>query len=60
MIITYNTTNKYMANALSWLGYHYFKYDKPEGKIYAFEKTPKFLKALEAIKQLKIEYGNRE
>ena len=59
MVITYNTTNKYKADTLSWLGYHYFKYDKPEGKVYAFEKTPEFMRTLEAMKEFKNKYGKK-
>lgn len=49
-----------MAQALSYLGYKYYKYNTEENRvIYSFERTPKFMEALHALIEIKKKYGNK-
>ncbi|WP_123052973.1 hypothetical protein [Clostridium sp. JN-1] len=57
-IITYNISNKYLSDALSWCGYHYYKFIAADGKkIYSFERTPEFMECLHQIVETKKLYG---
>ena len=47
-----------MAQALSYLGYRYFKYNTENGVIYSFERTPEFMEALHALIEIKKDYEN--
>lgn len=57
-MITYNISKRYMAMALSYLGYRYYKYNTPEGTIYSFERTPEFMECFYKLIELKENYGN--
>ena len=48
-----------MAQALSYLGYRYYKYNTGNGIIYSFERTPEFMKALYGLIELKKDCGNK-
>lgn len=49
---------KYLAFALSFLGFRYYKYDNPDGVSYSFEKTPEFDCALGELLNIKEKYDN--
>ena len=53
----YAIKNKYLANGIQWLtGQRYYIFDDFEnnnGKVYSFERTEKFFKALEEMNKLK-------
>lgn len=59
MNATYNIQKKYMAQAMSYLGYRYYKYNTENGVIYSFERTPEFMNALNELVNLKKNYGNK-
>lgn len=46
---------KYLAEALSFLGFRYFKFNKDGEITYSFENTEKFSKALVKLLQLRDE-----
>lgn len=54
----YEVRKKYLADALSYLGFRYFKKGFGEDTIYTFEKTEKFTKAITKLNLLKEEINN--
>lgn len=48
-----------MAQAMSYLGYRYYKYNTEKGVVYSFERTPQFMDALHELVNLKKNYGNK-
>lgn len=56
-ILTFNLENKYLADALAFLGYRYYKYstklDNRTKTIYTFKRTPEFMEAFNGILELK-------
>lgn len=45
---------RYLSEALSFLGFRYYKFDKPDGGVeYSFENTEKFRKAFSKLLELK-------
>jgi len=50
---TYEVRKKYLADALSYLGFRYYKNGFGEDTIYSFENTEKFNKAMHELNQLK-------
>lgn len=56
----YAINNKYQADCLSWLGFHYMKFNSDEyGVVYSFERTKEFMEALTEIKQLRNKYNRK-
>ena len=56
----YAINNKYQADCLSWLGFHYMKFSSEEyDTIYSFKKTKEFMEALTEIKQLRDKYNKK-
>ena len=49
----YEVKKKYLAEALSYLGFRYYKNGFGENTIYTFENTEKFSKAMHELNQLK-------
>ncbi|MBN7771837.1 hypothetical protein [Clostridium aminobutyricum] len=50
----YNINKKYLAEALSFLGFRYYKYINDEGKqVYSFEDSNEFQEALSGLFALK-------
>lgn len=50
----YVIKNKYLANALNYLGHRYYKFKDDEGNtVYSFVNTTDFGMKLSALKQLK-------
>lgn len=47
--------NKYLANALSWLGFRYYKVQRDGVQAYSFNETQDFLDTLHKIIALKKE-----
>jgi len=54
----YEVKKKYLAEALSFLGFKYFKKGFGEDTIYTFENTEKFSKALHELTLLKNKIKN--
>lgn len=55
----YNVNKKYLADALSFLGFRYFKFiDKDNKQVYSFIDTNNFRTALSKLLQLKQEFDN--
>jgi len=54
----YEVKKKYLAEALSFLGFKYFKKGFGENTIYTFENTEKFSKALHELTLLKNKIKN--
>ena len=49
---------KYLAEALSFLGFRYFKFVNDQGQqVYSFENTEKFKSALSKLLKLKKEFN---
>jgi len=55
---TYEVRKRYLAEALSYLGFRYFKNGFGNDTIYSFENTEKFSKAMTKLNQLKEEINN--
>jgi len=51
---------KYMADALSYLGFRYFKFNDPEGISYSFEDNEKFREALNDLLGLKNKFSSQK
>ena len=49
----YEVKKKYLAEALSYLGFRYYKNGFGENTVYTFENTEKFSKAMHELNQLK-------
>jgi len=49
----YDVKKKYLAEALSYLGFRYYKNGFGENTVYTFENTEKFSKAMHELNQLK-------
>lgn len=43
----------YLAEALSFLGFHYFKFTNPTETVYSFENSEKFQYAFKELMQLR-------
>lgn len=57
----YNVNKKYFADALAFLGFKYYKFDKADGtKAYSFEDTKEFQTAMRELSNLKKKYNNYE
>jgi len=54
----YEIRKKYLAEALSFLGFRYYKKGFGENTLYSFENTEKFSKALHELNQLKDKLRN--
>lgn len=54
----YEVRKKYLAEALSFLGFKYYKKGFGEDTIYTFENTEKFAKALHELTLLKTKFRN--
>jgi hypothetical protein len=55
---TFNVYNKYLADALAFCGYGYYRFTDNRGKnAYSFKKTEKFMKAFDKIVEVKKTYG---
>ena len=55
----YTVKKKYLAEALSYLGFRYYKYIQEDNKVsYVFEKTIYFEKCLSELIHLKARCGN--
>ena len=50
---TYEVRKRYLAEALSYLGFRYYKNGYGDNTIYTFENTEKFSKAMHELNQLK-------
>lgn len=50
---TYEVRKRYLAEALSYLGFRYYKNGFGTDTIYSFENTEKFSKAMHELNQLK-------
>lgn len=48
---------KYLADALSYLGFKYYKYSNVDGISYSFEKTNSFVDALNELLKLKDKFN---
>ncbi|APM37808.1 hypothetical protein [Clostridium kluyveri] len=57
-MVTFNINKKYMAMALSYLGYSFYKYNTKNGVVYSFERTPEFMECFYKLIELKENYGN--
>lgn len=55
---TYEVRKKYLAEALSFLGFRYYKKGFGEDTVYSFEDTEKFSKAMKELNQLKDKLRN--
>ena len=44
---------RYLAEALSFLGFHYYKFTNPEETVYSFENSEKFQTAFKELIQLR-------
>lgn len=53
----YVVRKKYLADAMSYLGYNYFKNGYGENTTYSFEKTDEFMRALKLLLALKGSVG---
>lgn len=54
----YEVKKKYLAFAISYLGFRYYTFDKEDGtKIYSFEDTEDFRCALTSLMELKNRVG---
>lgn len=53
----YIVKKKYLADALSFLGYNYFKNGYGKNTTYSFKKTEDFLRALKLLLALKESVG---
>ena len=51
---------KYMADALSYLGFRYFKFNDHEGISYSFEDNEKFREALNDLLGLKNKFSSQK
>jgi len=49
-----------MADALSYLGFRYFKFNDPEGISYSFEDNEKFREALNDLLGLKNKFSSQK
>jgi len=58
-MINFNINKKYLADALSWLGFRYYKYNTSSGVIYSFERTDEFLEAMRQLIEFKKIYGKK-
>ena len=52
-MMKYDVKKKYLAEALSYLGFRYYKNGFGENTVYTFENTEKFSKAMHELNQLK-------
>lgn len=53
----YEVKKKYLAFAISFLGFQYYTFDKEDGKkLYTFEDTESFRKALTELSNLKRQF----
>jgi ABC-type glycerol-3-phosphate transport system substrate-binding protein len=53
-----NINSKYLANAMAFLGFTYYKFINDEGKeVYSFENTEEFKDTIVKLIQLKKEHG---
>ena len=48
---------RYLAEALSFLGFRYYKYNDDKGTGYSFVKSDKFINALNELLELKNKYN---
>jgi len=55
---TYEVRKRYLADALSYLGFRYYKKGFGVDTIYTFENTEKFNKAMHELNQLKEKLKN--
>jgi hypothetical protein len=55
---TYEVRKKYLAEALSYLGFRYYKFDEPEYTSYSFDDTEQFREALKDMLRLKNKYSS--
>lgn len=53
----YAVRKKYLANALAYLGYRYYRLDNGKDIVYSFKDTKEFREALTGLMQLKKEVG---
>lgn len=57
----YDIHKKYLAESLSYLGLHYFKFqDEDKNTIYSFEYNPEFIFALDGLQKLKNQLRNKK
>ena len=54
----YKINKKYLAIALSFLGFHYFQFNNDNGTIYSFEDTENFRLALSELTKLKNKFNS--
>lgn len=54
----YEIKKKYLAIAMSYLGFHYLKFGTGEDTLYSFENTDKFRQALTSLTNLKNQLNN--
>jgi len=55
---TYEVRKRYLAEALSYLGFRYYKQGFGTDTVYSFEDTDKFSKAITELNQLKEKLRN--
>lgn len=58
-MVNFNINKKYLADALSWLGFRYYKFNTSNGTIYSFERTDEFLEAMKQLIEFKKIYGKK-
>lgn len=57
----YNIEKKYLADALSFLGFKYYKFTGITGNtIFGFEDTPNFRNAMNGLFSLKNQFGTNK